>query len=283
MSFWGIRHRIDYYVMRLLKLHKAETVEHDDVHGGKSYADGLNSALDGKLDEHIEDYEGHNHDGTETPNVPWDNVSDKPDEFPPEEHGDDEHSEDYSKEGHSHTESDITDLGNYSEVGHSHTESDITDLGDYSEVGHTHDYGDLTEKPAAHIEAEGSDTETVPGDVEERTDWIKYSNGTMIQYLSSYVPERREVTIDNEYSIPVEEEDDCSPFYHSSDTHPWVFPEDFLGGEEGQVSVTLTTNHSGGTAVCRFARSYQADYSIFIVRDADEGRLTGGIAIGRWK
>ena len=37
----------------------------------------------------------------------------------------------YSQLGHTHTESDITDLGNYSAVGHTHTEADITDLGTY--------------------------------------------------------------------------------------------------------------------------------------------------------
>jgi hypothetical protein len=49
-----------------------------------------------------------------------------------------------SDTGHTHTESDITDLGNYSVVGHTHTESDITDLGNYSVVGHTHVAGDIT-------------------------------------------------------------------------------------------------------------------------------------------
>ncbi|MCA1800223.1 MAG: hypothetical protein LC650_02925, partial [Actinobacteria bacterium] len=50
----------------------------------------------------------------------------------------------YATVGHSHTESDITDLGNYTEVGHSHTESDITDLGNYSVVGHSHAISDVT-------------------------------------------------------------------------------------------------------------------------------------------
>ena len=36
---------------------------------------------------------------------------------------------------HTHTESDITDLGNYADATHTHTESDITDLGDYASTG----------------------------------------------------------------------------------------------------------------------------------------------------
>lgn len=36
---------------------------------------------------------------------------------------------------HTHTESDITDLGSYALVSHTHTESDITDLGSYATLG----------------------------------------------------------------------------------------------------------------------------------------------------
>jgi len=49
---------------------------------------------------------------------------------------------------HTHTESDITDLGNYSLIGHTHVEADITDLQKYTLVGHTHVEADITDLQA---------------------------------------------------------------------------------------------------------------------------------------
>jgi hypothetical protein len=46
---------------------------------------------------------------------------------------------------HSHTESEITDLGSYSVTGHTHAEADITDLGDYAASSHSHTESDITD------------------------------------------------------------------------------------------------------------------------------------------
>ena len=58
----------------------------------------------------------------------------------------------FADKTHTHTESDITDLGDYSVVGHKHTESDITDLKEYSEVGHTHTKSEITDFSHNHDE-----------------------------------------------------------------------------------------------------------------------------------
>ena len=50
-----------------------------------------------------------------------------------------------SEGNHVHTEADISDLQNYSLSGHSHTESDITDLQSYALSGHTHVSSDITD------------------------------------------------------------------------------------------------------------------------------------------
>jgi len=45
---------------------------------------------------------------------------------------------------HTHTESEITDLGSYSTTGHTHTESEITDLGSYADATHNHAATEIT-------------------------------------------------------------------------------------------------------------------------------------------
>ena len=70
----------------------------------------------------------------------------------------------YASSSHTHTESDITDLGNYSLSGHSHTESDITDLGNYASSSHSHTVSDITDastelasKSHTHVESDITD------------------------------------------------------------------------------------------------------------------------------
>lgn len=60
------------------------------------------------------------------------------------------HSVTYSQVGaaaasHTHTESDITDLGSYASSSHTHVETDITDLGSYASSSHTHTVSDITD------------------------------------------------------------------------------------------------------------------------------------------
>lgn len=75
------------------------------------------------------------------------------------------HSVTYSQVGaaptsHTHTESDITDLGSYANSIHTHTESDITDLGNYASSSHTHMVSDITDVSSlasashTHVEAD---------------------------------------------------------------------------------------------------------------------------------
>ena len=99
----------------------------------------------------------------------------------------------YSEVGHTHKEADITDLKEYvqvtdivddltstdtdkplsakqgkalkgmvdgkSEIGHTHTESDITDLQDYSLVGHEHVKSDITDFTHTHTKSDITDFE----------------------------------------------------------------------------------------------------------------------------
>ena len=51
----------------------------------------------------------------------------------------------YASSTHTHTESDITDLGSYASSSHTHVESDITDLGSYALSNHTHTESDITD------------------------------------------------------------------------------------------------------------------------------------------
>jgi microcystin-dependent protein len=58
--------------------------------------------------------------------------------------------------GHTHTESDITDLQAYALIGHTHVEADITDLQNYALVGHTHVEADILDLQAYLLDAPGS-------------------------------------------------------------------------------------------------------------------------------
>ena len=109
----------------------------------KSYTDGkissvnstindLNESIPGQIALALEDYTEYTDFSTHTGNTS------------------NPHSVTYSQTGaaaasHTHTESDITDLGNYSVTGHTHTESDITDLGNYANSSHTHTVSDITD------------------------------------------------------------------------------------------------------------------------------------------
>jgi hypothetical protein len=66
-----------------------------------------------------------------------------------------EFSSGFSATGHTHSESDISDLGSYSEVGHTHSESDIADLGTYTEVGHTHSESDISDLEHNAVKIQG--------------------------------------------------------------------------------------------------------------------------------
>ena len=71
-----------------------------------------------------------------------------------------------SATGHSHIESDISDLGSYAETGHTHAEADITDLGPYADQSHTHAEADITDlgpyADQSHTHAEADITDLGP-------------------------------------------------------------------------------------------------------------------------
>ena len=73
---------------------------------------------------------------------------------------------------HSHTESDISDLGSYSVTGHTHPESDISDLGSYASTTHAsgHLSGASDEIDADKIDIDFSPSNYTAETVENVTD-----------------------------------------------------------------------------------------------------------------
>ena len=73
---------------------------------------------------------------------------------------------------HTHTESDITDLGSYASSSHTHTESDITDLGNYAASSHTHIANDITDGSTTFAAISHTHTES------DITDLGSYANSS---------------------------------------------------------------------------------------------------------
>ena len=137
------------------------------LNSAKSYIDGIKTTLDTTIASNLATAKGYT-DGAKT--AIETNISNHT------SNTNNPHSVTYTQTGaaaasHTHTESDITDLGNYSVTGHTHTKSDITDVADlatasnlsnhisdtnnphsvtYTQVGaaassHTHTVSDITD------------------------------------------------------------------------------------------------------------------------------------------
>ena len=109
----------------------------------------------------------------------------------------------YSQLGHTHTESDITDLGSYLDQAaadllyaalvHTHVEADITDLQSYSLVGHTHTEADITDL-GSYLDQATADTLYAPlshnhavADITDfdPADYLPLAGGNMLGNLTS--------------------------------------------------------------------------------------------------
>lgn len=125
---------------------------------------------------------------------------------------------------HTHTESDITDLGSYSVVGHTHTESEVTDLDKYTQAEVDSALAGKSDTTHVHTES-------------DITDLDKYSQTEVNSLLSNKVDKTRTI---NSYALTSDITLDTDDVAEGSTNEYYTEAK-----VSANVSVALNTNHRG--------------------------------------